>query len=84
MNHKTLIEKLLAIISMYDNNDVSKEAILHTKSINNQVVIYRLVTKGDSGKKGSPFFTSAMNTCVIEEFYVDGEVVYANMLYSER
>ena len=81
---KKIICKLLDLVSAYQKDGILKEAIIDTRvNKNNEIVITKLMTKGDVNK-GTPFYSGNMSTMIVDEYYIDGDVVYAEILYSEN
>ena len=80
--NKQIISKLLSIISDF-SGDNYYEAILGIENpYPDDVSIYKLTTKGESGK-GTPFYCGSHRTLIIREDYCDGELVHADIVYGE-
>lgn len=81
MHKDKMINSLLNIIDRYDNNDVAKDDILNAYEENGYIVTIRLSTRGEANKN-SPFYFGNGSTIIIKEYWLNGEVYDAKILYS--
>ena len=80
LQHESLIiKKLVQIIDGFSDGkyrDAELAIEIHSPT---DCSIYRLITKGERDA-GTPFYCGSVDTHIVKEDYLDGELVYATII----